>query len=298
MAERILETRGDQAEGLRRMLGRSAATIVTLASACSGVGKTSVAIQLGAALAASGVRVLLVDENHGSENVMSLLGLSPRNSLERVLSGDCRIEEAVSSTAHGFSVLSMAGDSRALPALRDSVRGHLASGLKSLASSFEVVLADAMCNCTSGMAELYGASQDTIVVSSTESKSVTASYALIKRLHGGKSRNRFHILLNRVEREDNGRVILNNLAGVSRRHLQMPVESLGCLPKDDCLRISQTGFFPVVAAFPASPSAMRYRGIAEAIASWPGARAGAGLIDRFMQHMLAGSSPAFASAGV
>lgn len=41
----------DQAEGLRRMLARGGARVIALAAASSGVGNTTVAVNLAAALA-------------------------------------------------------------------------------------------------------------------------------------------------------------------------------------------------------------------------------------------------------
>ena len=75
MAEIMFLERGDQAEGLRRLLGHDRPRCIVLASACAGVGKTSVAINLAAAIAAAGLRVLLIDENYGLSDIASSLGL-------------------------------------------------------------------------------------------------------------------------------------------------------------------------------------------------------------------------------
>ena len=280
------------------MLGRSAARFITLVSACNGVGKTSVAVNLAAALSASGARVLLIDENRGPANIGALLGLPARYTLEQVTRGECRLEDALLSTTHGLTVLSVAGAARALPVLRAAARERLNADFKVIEARFDVVLADTACERTCGMEMFAGASHDTIVVSSAAAQSVTASYALIKRLRDTGNQQRFHVLLNRVVLEENARVILQNLTSVARSHLRMPIESLGCVPKDESLRIARAELRPVVAAHPASPSAVRFHCIADAITTWPNARARSGLIDRFMQCVLAGSPPVLASAGV
>lgn len=298
MADIMAGTRGDQADGLRRMLGRPTARMVALVSACKGVGKTSVAIQLAAALSASGARVMLIDENRGPASAGAVLGLSSSYALENVTRGECSFEQAMRSTAQGVTVLSAASTAYAVPALRAAMQAQLMAGLKNIEARFDVILSDTVCGDPGGMASFAGENHDTIVVSSAAAQSVTATYALIKRLRDTGGEQRFHILLNRVVREENARVILENLTGVARSHLQMSIESLGCVLKDERLRFNRAECGPVVETHPASASAVRFRGIADAIIHWPGTYARSGLVDRFMQRVFAGSLPALASAGV
>ena len=76
--ESVSDMRSDQAEGLRRLLGRNMARVITLEAGASGAGKTSVAVNIAAALATRGMQVLLLDANSGAANVSALLGLRPR----------------------------------------------------------------------------------------------------------------------------------------------------------------------------------------------------------------------------
>jgi flagellar biosynthesis protein FlhG len=272
--------------------------MVTLVSACHGVGKTSVAIQLAAALSASGARVLLIDENRGPASAVEILGLPSGFALENVTRGECSFEHAMRPTAHGVTVLSVASTACAVPALRIAMQERLMAGLRGIDTRFDVVLADTVCGGSGGMTISACENHDMIVVSSAATQSVTATYALIKRLRDTHSEQRLHVLLNRVVREENARVILENLTGVARSHLQMSIASLGCVPKDEKLRFNRAGCGAVVETHPASASAARFRGIADAIIHWPGTYARSGLVDRFMQHVFAGSAPALASAGV
>ena len=294
----MAEFRGDQAEGLRRMLDHHTARIVTLASGCNGVGKTSVVVNLATVLAERGMRVLLIDENHAPASICTLFGLSPRFTLEHVARRACMLEDVLLPAAHGVSVLAAAGAMDALPTLRAAAREGLIADFGSIERRFDIVLVDTPCDWTYGAELLSGVIHDTIVVSSAATRAVTASYALIKRLSSVRDQRRFHVLLNRVELEGNARVILDNLTGVARSHLHMSVESLGYVPRDERLRIADAGFRPVVNVHPSSPSAARFRGIADSIAGWSGASVRPGLIDRFMQRVIAGTPTLFANAGV
>lgn len=296
----MVDFRGDQAEGLRRMLdrNRNPARIITLASGCNGVGKTSVAVNLAAHLAGRGLRVLLIDENHGPANISALFGLVPRVELEQVTRRERGLDDAMLRMANGVTVLPAAGALHRLPALPATARERLIADFRRIEQHFDVVLVDTPCGRAGGADPFAGKVHDTIVVSSAATHAVTASYALIKRWRGAGGQRRFHVLLNRVAVEANARVILDNLTGVARSHLQTPVASLGCIPRDESLRIANAGCRPVVEVHPLSPSAARLRGIADCIAGWPGNRIRHNFMDRFMGRVLDSGGPVLAHAGV
>lgn len=298
----MVKIRGDQAEGLRRMLGRGATRTIMLVSARGGVGKTSVAINLAAALAEGGSRVLLIDENRGMSSLVSYLGLRPGRTQDQPVHGARSLESALLPAGHGLTVLPAAEVSHAsqglnVAPLRAAARERLAADVSAVSRQFDIVLVDTACRDGGIMDLLCDASHDTIVVSSASAQSVTASYALIKRLHGATGQGRIHALLNRVVREDNARVILDNLINVARHKLQLPVQSLGCVPKDELLRISAGRFRPAIVSDSNSRAASRFRALAKDIALWPDAPVRAGLLDRFMQRVLCGSTPVLVPVG-
>ena len=77
----------DQAEGLRRLLVSNQTRVITVVAGKSGVGRTSMTINLAAALARSGKDVLVLDENHAPNNLLDRLGLYARHDLLDVIQG-------------------------------------------------------------------------------------------------------------------------------------------------------------------------------------------------------------------
>ena len=78
----------DQAADLRRMAAAHAAPspiVLAVASGKGGVGKTNVAVNLGAVLAERGHRVTLVDTDIGLANADVLVGVQPTHHLGHVL---------------------------------------------------------------------------------------------------------------------------------------------------------------------------------------------------------------------
>jgi flagellar biosynthesis protein FlhG len=261
----MVEIGNDQAEGLRRLLGRNAARVIVLEAAARGVGRTSAAVNVAAALATRGLQVLLLDGNGGAANVSALLGLRPRFDLRDALGGACGIDDALLHGPAGVMVLP-AGS-----ALRDGLsareRERLDATVMQLAPRFDYLLIDA-CADANASAVLREFSAESIVVSSADASAITATYALIKRVHAQRPQQRLHVLLNRVSSERNARAIFENLRRVAGVHLRATLECLGHVPRDAQLQRAAEGGQPVIEQFPSSASAAGFHKIAGLITAW------------------------------
>src|SRR5512133_1904710 len=122
------EIGGDQAEGLRRVLVRNQTQVVTVVAGKSGIGRTSVTINLAAALARSGKDVLVLDENHAPDNLLDRLGLYAGHDLLDVAQGKCRPKQALLK-AKGFGVLPAARAMHALARLSRDEQQRLEDAL-------------------------------------------------------------------------------------------------------------------------------------------------------------------------
>jgi len=292
----MLDPHRDQAEGLRRLFSRRRARVVTVASGCDGAGATGTVVNLAAALAARGHRIVAIDENYGPGNVVASLGLHARRDLHGAITGQYGLEDALLAGPGDIAVLPAAAGVRALGRLDSIQQARLKAALAWLGERFDVVLIDARCGTVGGLSSLGHAVQDTVVVCSGAGAAITESYALIKQLHGLTGARRYRLLLNRVADEGAARLIFDNLERVSRRHLGAPLEFLGHVPRDERTRRAAELKQPVVAAFPAAPAAAAFRRSAEAVAGWPADREGQSGLDGLVQRLFTAAPLAMRAA--
>ena len=78
----------DQATGLRKLLARTSAQVITVIGARDGLGATSIVTNLAALFAHAGKDVLVLDENLSPDNVANTLAMRPRYDLLHAARGD------------------------------------------------------------------------------------------------------------------------------------------------------------------------------------------------------------------
>lgn len=248
----------DQAEGLRRLLVSNQTRVVTVVAGKPGVGRTSMTINLAAALARSGKDVLVLDENHAPNNLLDCLGLFARHDLLDVAQGKCKPREAVLA-AKGFSVLPTAHAMYALAKLKPAEQQRLENALTEVSAGMDVMLVDAaMLVGQAAVSSSLASGATLLVVVDATASGITESYALIKKLALENACMQFEIVINKVADERAAKTVFENMAKVARRNLAARLGYLGYIPPDDRLkRATQLGR-PVVEAFPAAVSAKAY----------------------------------------
>lgn len=245
----------DQAEGLRRLLVGNQIQIITLVAGKSGVGRTSVTINLAAALSGAGRDVLVLDENPAPNNLTDSLGLFARYDLLDVIQGKCALVDAVLSGG-GYAILPVARLMRALEKLNPIEQKCLEKALSEVSCGVDVLLVDgAMLTGPAAVSSSLASGVRLLVVMDATASGITESYSLIKRLALENARLRFEIVVNKVANEQVARLVFGNMEKVARAKLAARLEYLGCIPLDDRLKRATQLARSVVEAYPAAVSA-------------------------------------------
>lgn len=113
--------------------------VCTVAGGKGGVGKTTTAVNVGAALQELGHDVVVVDADLGMANLGAMLDVDPDHTVHDVLADEAPVGDALADVDGGLTVI--AGD-RQLEAFGDAEPKNLEPVVETLRNAFDVVLLD------------------------------------------------------------------------------------------------------------------------------------------------------------
>ena len=282
----VADFRVDQAAGLRRLLGGSGLQVVTFVAGCAGVGRSVAVANLGVALARLGKEVLIIDEHAPGDDIAASFGLVARHDLLNVVQREMPLSQVLLKPMSGLSILNAAKAAGKLGRLSLPQQQTLLDAMSGLEKGVDVILVDASLSHPQGFSPFGLASQETVVVLSGSSASITEAYALIKKVSHAFSRRHFRILVNKVRSYEDARSIYENIAQVAVQRGVARLDYAGAIPLDDALRLSTQLCRPVLYQAPDSPSAAAFRDLAADLQYWQQGDVAQGGVGKFLQQLL------------
>ncbi len=275
---------GHQADGLLAAVSTARRHCQTIAvtGGKGGVGKSTLAVNLGAALASAGREVMLLDADTGLANVDVLLGLSPIRHIGHLLDGECSLESLIMPSVCGLQVVPAGSGARRLAQLDSNQLATIIRAFDELPRLPEFLLVDTAAGLSDSVTMFAAAVDDVVLVVCDEPASLTDAYGLAKVLSRDFGVRRLRMVANMVRNEGDARLLHQKLARVSDRFLDLVIEFSGWVPHDERLRQAIRRQAAVVEMWPSSPSARALKKLAESVDKWvePG-RAGLDRISFF-----------------
>lgn len=282
----VADFRVDQAAGLRRLLGGGGLQVVTFVAGCEGVGRSVSVANLGVALARLGREVLIIDEHVPGDDIASAFGLLTPGDLLNVVQRERTLADVLLRPMHGLSIMPAAKAARKLGRLSLGQQQTLLDAMSGLPRPFDVILVDASMTHPGGFSPFGLVSQETVVVLSGNSASITEAYALIKKVSHAFSRRHFRILVNKVRTQADARSIFENIAQVATQRGVATLDYAGAIPFDEALRVSSQLCRPVLTQAPDSASAIAFRDLAADMQYWQQSHGDRGGVEQFLQQLL------------
>jgi flagellar biosynthesis protein FlhG len=132
-----------------------------------------------------------------------------------------------------------------------------------------LVLVDTLLDADGLLSPLALRADNILVVLQPSTESITASYALIKRLRHVQGLKRLRVMVNNVTNMEDAQRILANLNDTGSRYLALTLESAGLVRSDLRLVQARRLNLTVVEAFRTSPAAIDFQKIAADLLNWP-----------------------------
>jgi len=155
--------------------------IVTVGSGKGGVGKTTLAANLGALLASRGKRVCLVDADLGGANLHHFVGIrAPKVGLQDFLQGNLNslADVALETSTPNLYLVGGAGDIVELANPKFTQKGKILRGIEKLNCHY--VLVDLGAGSGNNVVDFFAAFQNGIVVCDSLPTSIENAYAFLK----------------------------------------------------------------------------------------------------------------------
>lgn len=279
----------DQAAGLRNLVSLrpdSSVRVITVTGGAKGIGKTEVTVNLAAALAEKGKRVLLIDENACPNNICTRLGLKARFDLIHVIQQDRRLDQVILQGAENLYVLSAQKGIHALSRLDMTGQKRLIKSFSQISELIDVILIDTAMEGGTHVLPLSLASEQVLVVISGSAVSLTGAYALIKIMSKEYAKKHFLVFVNKADTKLAAQTVFENFSRVVRKYLEITPEFAGFAEIDEKIFQSNRLCRPVLGLFPGSHAGNNFRLLADNVLYAPGTDYFEGMVEGFMQRLI------------
>lgn len=226
-----------------------------IASGKGGTGKTTVAANLGWAMAQNGWNVLLFDADLTLANLDVVLGVRPAFTLQHVLAGRKTIREAICPAAFGVGLI--AGGS-AVSSLMRSGKKRIATFLTQLADldgEYDALIFDVSAGVDNKVMTFCRAVDEILLVTTPDPAAVLDAYALAKVVFRNRTDARAQVVVNQVESEAEAKRIFRSVQSVTQRFLDKDLDYAGHIRLDPTVGESLRRRVPLVYAQPSCPAA-------------------------------------------
>lgn len=228
--------------------------VIAVTSGKGGVGKSNVVVNLGLAFARQGLNVMLIDADLGLANLDILLGLTPKFTMQDLLSLRKSLAEVMVEGPEGIKILPASSGIPELAELDEYQKMFLLNELDNYSENLDVVLIDTGAGISRNVLFFTIAAMERIVVANNEPTSITDAYALMKVLVTKHGETRFKLLVNGLAKPQEGELVYRALLRVTERFLgrEISLEYLGVIPHDEAIPKAVLKQQPALSLFPKS----------------------------------------------
>lgn len=243
---------------------------IAIASGKGGVGKTTLAVNMGIALAQGGSRTTLLDADPGLANADVLCGVTPTTRLDAAL-GDFRrpLSSLAVPVTERFQLIPGSAGTPRMADLPPADRLHLVRSIRALEADADVIIIDTGAGLGLSSLGFAAVADRCIVVVTPEPTSIADAYAVIKSLVAmrgdGTTPPAIDIVVTAAETEELAHTVHGKIAGVAERFLGFRPALLGFVRRDESVTRSIRAREPLMLANPRCIAARDVRRVAESL---------------------------------
>lgn len=240
--------------------------VISFSSGKGGVGKTTLASNLGLLWSHSGQRTLLVDGDWSLGKLGLTYGVRPQWTIQTVLSGEKTLAEAVHQIDDHLDLLASPSGVLGFEELSEAQRNQLFFELDALGTSrYERILIDHSSGIHWGVLQFAAAAHQHVIVTTPEPASCMDGYAIMKLLSRRFSIREFWLVGALCTRMREAERMLHKFMDTTRNYLDVRVHLLDLIPWDSRLVTSLQVQKPFVSLFPGDPITDRLEAVRKSL---------------------------------
>lgn len=236
---------------------------VAIAGGVGGVGKTSVALNLGLTLARQGKRVLLLDGDTGPSSVTARLGLEAGRDLSGVLEAQYALEDALLTADYDLDILPGVAGLHRCPDMDQRDAMTALEALDELEHGYDYVILDTGSGTDLPGLHMVASAALACTVVTPDPDSLKQVFSLVRNLRERGYRRVPSVVVNMASGASQAQSIFQRLDGAVGRHLGDSLHYLGALWRDETLRQSVTTGVPVATLPVSDPSCRQFHTLAD-----------------------------------
>lgn len=232
----------------------SGGQIIAVTSGKGGVGKSNIAAGLSILLAASGVKVALIDADMGMGNLDVLLGVTGGPTLNDVLAGRRSVQDVLQTLPCGVRLATGSSPTAPGQALDPQRRRALLSNLKAVRDEHDLVILDCGSGLGREVTDFCEIADHVLVATTPEPTALTDAYGMVKSLVVMGYPGRVSVLVNFASDRGEAKQTYARIASVANQFLGRAVYDAGYVLTDPKVPASVRRREPFVLAFPGCPA--------------------------------------------
>jgi flagellar biosynthesis protein FlhG len=206
--------------------------IASITSGKGGVGKTFVTVNLAAALAKAGKKVLVVDCDLGLANMDVMLGINPTYTMKDLIFGDVELDKVIVSTKGGFDLIPASSGVREMAQLMFEKIEAIKEMILSF-QNYDVILLDTGAGISEVVLQFNLLAAKNILIINRELTCLTDAYAMVKVMFQVFGRDTFSVVVNSTANEKEADKIYSHIDSICKKFLGFSLDYLGWISHDE-----------------------------------------------------------------
>jgi flagellar biosynthesis protein FlhG len=245
------------------------AKVISFSSGKGGVGKTSLVASLGSLYAARGKKVLLIDADWSLGKLGITLGVKPKVTVDRVISGQVLLADAIEKVRENLFLLSAPSGKIGFEELDEATRNSLFYQLDQLEGVYDLILLDHSSGIHWGVLQFAAAAHQHVIVTTGEPTSYTDAYAIMKMLSKRFSVRRFGLLVTMSENHLETEKVIGRFGDVVESGLGVKLSLIDIIPWEQKMSESIRFQQPFVERYPGHDLTRRLKHVCSELDKMP-----------------------------